>query len=112
MNDRTRTARHTLRQRTRTQRAAAKIRRQGVATLTTHCVAAGLPVREARSVAGSLRKNAAKAGVTGQVGVSYTHGRARTCTRYTPRQVGLICLQYKPRKPAYRLAAARLSLAA
>jgi hypothetical protein len=107
-----RTHRAALRQRTRTQRAAAKIRRQGVATLATHCVAAGLPVREARSVAGSPRKNAEKAGVTGTPSVSYTHGRARQCRRFTPREVALICLQYKPRKAAYRLAAAKLALAA
>lgn len=97
----------------RTQhQATAKIRRHGVATLATHCLAAGLPIREARTVAGSLRKNATKANVIGQAGVSYTHGRARQCTRYTSREVALICLQYKPRKPAYRLAAAKLALAA
>ena len=107
-----RTRRATLKTRTRTQRAAAKIRRQGVATLATHCVAAGLGIKEARTVAGSLRKNAAKANVTGQAGVSYTHGRAHQCRRFTPREVALICLQYKPRKPAYRLAAAKLALAA
>jgi hypothetical protein len=107
-----RTRRATLKTRTRTQRATAKIRRQGVATLATHCIAAGLGVKEARTVASSLRKNAAKAGVTGTPSVSYTHGKRRACTRYTSREVALICLQYKPRKAAYRLAAARLALAA
>jgi 7-keto-8-aminopelargonate synthetase-like enzyme len=107
-----RTRRATLKARTRTHRAAAKIRRQGVATLATHCIAAGLPVREARSVAGSLRKNATKANVTGTPSVSYTHGRARTCTRYTPAQVARIATVYRPRKPAYKTAAARLALAA
>lgn len=107
-----RTARHTLRQRAATTRAAAKIRRTGVATLATHCIAAGLGVKEARSVAGSLRKNAAKIGVAGTAGVSYTKGCARTCTRYTPRQVGLIALVYRPRKAAYKVCAARLALAA
>lgn len=108
----TRNARQILRQRTRTQRAAAKIRRQGVATLATHCIAAGLPIREARSVAGTLRKNADKAGVTGTTGTSYTHGRARTCTRYTPAEVAAIAVIYRPRKPAYKACAARLALAA
>lgn len=113
MNDRTRTARRVLAQRTRTHRAAAKIRRQGTATLATHCIAAGLPTREARSVAGSLRKNAAKAGVTGQTGISYAKNvKARTCTRYTPAEVAAIAVVYRPRKPAYKTAAAKLALAA
>ncbi|MFK0140702.1 hypothetical protein [Streptomyces murinus] len=112
MNAATRTARRTLRDRTRTHRAVAKIRRHGVATLTTHCVAAGLGVREARSVAGSLRKNATKASVLGTPSVSYTHGRARTCTRYTVAEVARIAVIYRPRKAAYRTAATRLALAA
>lgn len=107
-----RTRRATLKARTRTQRAASRIARRGNGTLATHCIAAGLGVKEARTVAGSLRKNAAKAGVTGTPGVSYTKGRARQCTRYTRAQVAAIALVYKPRKPAYRLAAARLALAA
>jgi hypothetical protein len=112
MTDRTRTARRILRDRTRTNRAAAKIRRHGNGTLATHCIAAGLTVREARTVANSLRKNAAKAGVTGTPSVSYTHGRARQCTRYTVREVAAIAVIYRPRKPAYKVAAAKLALAA
>lgn len=113
MNAATRNARQILRQRTRTQRAAAKIRRQGVATLATHCVAAGLGIKEARSVAGSLRKNADKAGVTGTTGTSYAkNAKARTCTRYTPAEVARIAVIYRPRKPAYKVCAARLALAA
>lgn len=107
-----RTRHATLKARTRTQRAASRIQRTGTGTLATHCIATGLGIREARTVASSLRKNAAKANVTGTPGTSYAHGRARTCTRYTRREVALICLQYKPRKPAYKLAAARLALAA
>lgn len=112
MNDRTRTARRVLRDRTRTNRAAAKIRRQGNGTLATHCIAAGLAPREARTVASSLRKNVAKANVTGTPGTSYTHGKRRACTRYTPAEVAAIAVIYRPRKPAYRLAAAKLALAA
>lgn len=112
MNDRTRTARRILAQRTRTNRAAAKIRREGVATLATHVIAAGLGVREARTVASSLRKNAAKAGAVGTPGISYTHGQRRTCTRYTTREVAAIAVIYRPRKPAYKTAAAKLALAA
>ncbi|UOB09081.1 hypothetical protein MQE23_08450 [Streptomyces sp. HP-A2021] len=107
-----RTRRQTLKTRTRTQRAAAKIRRDGAATLTTHCVAAGLGIKEARTVASSLRKNAAKAGAQGVAGVSYTKGRARQCTRYTPAEVAAIAVIYRPRKPAYKVVAARLALAA
>lgn len=107
-----RTRRQTLKARTRTNRAAAKIRRQGNGTLATHCIAAGLTPTEARTVAGSLRKNAAKAGVTGQAGTSFRKGRARACTRYTPAEVAAIAVIYRPRKPAYRVAAARLALAA
>lgn len=75
-------------------------------------MAADLPVREARSVAGSLRKNTAKAGVVGTPSISYTHGRARQCTRYTVAEVARIAVVYRPRKPAYKTAAARLALAA
>jgi hypothetical protein len=107
-----RTRRATLKARRQQTNAQGSIRRQGAGTLATHCIAAGLPVREARSVAGSLRKNAAKANVTGQAGTSYTHGRARTCTRYTPAEVAAIAVIYRPRKPAYKVAAARLALAA
>ncbi|SFY52064.1 hypothetical protein [Streptomyces sp. F-1] len=113
MNAATRTARRTLRDRTRTHRAAAKIRRHGVATLATHCIAAGLGVKEARSVAGSLRKNTVKANVAGTPGISYAKNvKARTCTRYTPAEVARIAVIYRPRKPQYRTAAARLALAA
>ncbi|WP_329215211.1 hypothetical protein OG352_06305 [Streptomyces sp. NBC_01485] len=113
MNAKARTRRATLKARTRTQRAAAKIRRTGTGTLATHCVAAGLPIREARSVAGSLRKNAAKADVTGQAGISYAKNvKAHTCTRYTPAEVARIAVIYRPRKPAYKTCAARLALAA
>ena len=107
-----RTRHATLKARRTQHQAQARIRRTGAGTLATHCIAAGLAPREARTVAGSLRRNAAKANVTGRAGISYTHGRARQCRRFTPREVALICLQYKPRKPAYRTAAARLALAA
>ncbi|WP_225811320.1 hypothetical protein [Streptomyces spinosus] len=107
-----RARRATLRARRTQHQAAAKIRRTGAGTLATHCLAAGLAPREARSVAGSLRKNAAKAGVTGTPSISYTHGRARQCTRYTPAEVARIAVIYRPRKPQYRTAAARLALAA
>jgi hypothetical protein len=107
-----RQARQTIRTRTRTQRAAARINRRGTGTLTTHAIAAGLTPREARSVASSLRKAATKLDIHGQAGVSRTKGRLRTCTRYTRAQVAVIAVVYRPRKEAYRLAATRLVLAA
>lgn len=107
-----RSRRQILKTRTRAQRAAAKIRREGVATLATHCLAAGLPIREARTVAGSLRRNAYAAGINGIDSRTHAGRHMRYCQRYTPAQVAVIALRYKPRKPAYRTAAARLALAA
>ncbi len=108
-----RTRRATLKARTRTQRAAAKIHRTDVGTLAAHCIAAGLGVKAARTVAGSLRKNADKAGVTGTPGISYAKNvKARACTRYTPAGVAAIAVIYRPRKAAYKVCAARLALAA
>lgn len=106
-----RTRRQTLKARARATHAAAKIRREGAATLATHCVAAGLGIREARTVASSLRKNATKANVTGTPSISYTHGQRRQCTRYTPRDVAAIAVIYRPRRADYKACAARLALA-
>lgn len=112
MTARTRTARRTLRQRSATTRAAAKIRRESVATLATHCLAAGLGIKEAASVAGSLRDKTERAGVVGVAGRSFRKGAARPCARYSPAEVAALVALYQPRKAAYRLAAARLALAA
>ncbi|EMF20375.1 hypothetical protein H114_32569 [Streptomyces gancidicus BKS 13-15] len=101
-----------LRDRTRSNRAAARIARHGVGTLATHALATGLTIREARTVAQSLRRNVEKAGVTGIAGRSHAGRRMRDCTRYTPAEVARIAVIYKPRKPAYKAAAARLALAA
>jgi hypothetical protein len=107
-----RTRRATIKARTRTNRATAKIRREGVATLATHAIAAGLRTKEAASVAGSLRDKTEKAGVIGVAGRSFRKGAARPCTRYTAREVAALVALYRPRKPAYKLAAAKLALAA
>lgn len=107
-----RTRRATLKARRAQTSAQGRIRRTGTGTLATHCIAAGLGIKAARTVAQSLRKNATKAGVTGTASVSYTHGRARQCTRYTPAEVARIAAIYRPRKPAYKACAARLTLAA
>ncbi|MFI5649929.1 hypothetical protein ACIA71_01750 [Streptomyces anulatus] len=107
-----RTRRAALRARQLVNRAAARIRRRGTGTLATHCLAAGLTPSEAKSVAGSLRKNADKVGAVGTAGRSFRKGAARVCTRYTRAAVALIAAIYRPRKPAYKLAAATLRLAA
>ncbi|MGD6742968.1 hypothetical protein ACOKM3_14120 [Streptomyces sp. BH106] len=102
MKDRTTKARRIVRDRTRTHRAAARIRRRGVASMATHAVAAGLPIREARTVASSLRRNAAKAACDGMPGVSYAgKAKARACTRYSRAEVARAAALYKPRKPRY-----------
>jgi hypothetical protein len=112
MNASSRQARQTIRNRTRTQRAAARINRRGNGSLATHCIAAGLTPSEARTVASSLRKNAAKAGITGTPARTHAAGRMRETRRYTPTQVAAIAVLYRPRKDAYKAAAARLALAA
>lgn len=107
-----REARHTIRTRTRTQRAASRIARRGNGSLTTHCIAAGLTPKEARTVASSLRKAATKLGIQGTAARTHAAGRMRDSRRYTPAQVAQAAVVYRPRKAAYRDAAARLALAA
>lgn len=93
-----RTAQQVLRDRRRTNRAAARIRRRGVATMAGHCIAAGLTVKQARTAAQSLRKNAVKADIGGQAGISYAGRRpARPCTRFTPQDARRAAQSYRPR---------------
>lgn len=112
MNARTRTARATLRTRRAQTRAASRIRRNGHATLTTHCVAAGLTAREARTVSGSLRTAAKALGVTGTPGVAFRKGARHACRRYTPAEVAAMALRYRPRLTPYKTARTHLLLAA
>lgn len=112
MNASSRQARHTIRTRTRTQRAASRINRRGNGSLTTHCIAAGLTPKEARTVANSLRKAATKLDIQGTPARTHAAGRMRDCTRYTAVQVAQAAMVYRPRKAAYKHAAARLALAA
>lgn len=104
MNTNARQARATIRQRNATTRAANRIRRNGEASLTTHALAAGLPIRAARSVASSLRSNAHKLGITGRTVTVRRHGQRRDCALYTVAAVALIATAYRPRKPAYKTA--------
>jgi hypothetical protein len=107
-----RNRRATLKARATATRAAVRIRRNGTGTLASHCMAHGLSHRDAASMVGTLRKLAAKLGIVGTAGRVHAGRHMRDCTRYTPLQVGLICLTYRPRKPAYKVVAAKLALAA
>ncbi|MFJ6215096.1 hypothetical protein ACIQGZ_17430 [Streptomyces sp. NPDC092296] len=112
MNARTRTARATIKARATQARAAARIQRRGTASLTTHAIAAGLTPAEARTVASSLRRNTAKLGLTGTAHRVHAGRRMRTTHRFTPAQVALAAAAYRPRKPEFKAASARLALAA
>ncbi|MEC4016044.1 hypothetical protein [Streptomyces sp. H27-D2] len=104
--------RTTLKARATATRSAASIRRRGTASLATHAIAQGLPVRDARSMVGTLRKTAAKLGVTGTAARVHAGRRMRDSRRYTPAQVAVIAIAYRPRKAAFKTVAARLALAA
>ena len=107
-----RSRRATLKARSIATRAATRIHRNGTGTLASHAMAQGLSHRDAASMVGTLRKVAAKLGVAGTVGRVHAGRRMRDCARYTPRQVALVALAYRPRKLAYKLVAAKLALAA
>lgn len=112
MKQSSRQARQTIRTRTRSQRAAARIARRGNASLATHCLAAGLNPKEARTVASSLRKAASKLGITGTTARTHAAGRMRDCRRYSRSEVARAAVVYRPRRAEYKACAARLSLAA
>jgi len=107
-----RTRRSTIKARAIATRAAARISRRGTGTLASHAMAQGLSHRDAASMVGTLRKVAARLGVSGTTGRIHAGRRMRDCSRFTPQQVAVIALSYKPRKSAYRIVAARLALAA
>lgn len=107
-----RTRRQVVKARSIATRAAARIGRRGSGTLASHAMAHGLSHRDAASMVGTLRKVAAKLGVVGATGRVHAGRRMRDCARFTPQQVAVIALNYKPRKPAYKVVAARLALAA
>nr|WTC12532.1 hypothetical protein OHA15_33840 [Streptomyces anthocyanicus] len=101
-----------LKARARTTRAAARIARRGTGTLASHAIAQGLAPRDARSMVGTLRKVAAKLGVVGTPGRIHRGRHMRDCQRYTPTAVAVIAAAYRPRRLEFKLAAARLALAA
>jgi hypothetical protein len=100
--------RSSLKARAATTRAQASIARRGEASLRTYAVSAGLPIKGARSVAGSLRKAAAKLHLTGTQHRVHRAGHMRLSTRYAPAQVAQMLALYKPRRPEYRAARAHL----
>lgn len=104
MNANARQARATIRQRNASTRAGRRIARNGEASLTTHALAAGLPIRAARTVASSLRSNAAKLGITGRTITVRRHGARRDCALYTVAAVAQAAAAYRPRKPQYKTA--------
>lgn len=108
----TRTRRATVRARQTATRAAQRITRRGTGTLAAHCLAVGLTRTQASSVAGSLRDKTEKAGVTGITGRTFRKGAARPCTRYSRTDVAALVAYYRPRRLEFKLAAARLALAA
>ncbi|MEU9014223.1 hypothetical protein AB0D12_31530 [Streptomyces sp. NPDC048479] len=112
MNAKTAKKRQILKARATANRAAARIRRNGQASLTTHALATGLAPKEARTVASSLRKAAARLDITGTQHRVHAGRHMRNCTRYTPVQVAALATVYRPRKMAYKLAADTLRLAA
>jgi hypothetical protein len=60
----------------------------------------------------TLRKTAAKLGITGSEHRVHAGRRMRTTRRFTPAQVALVAASYRPRKPAFKAAAAQMRLAA
>jgi hypothetical protein len=107
-----RKSRRILRDRARSNRAAARINRRGNGSLTTHAIAQGLTARDARSLVGTLRKEIKKLGIAGTEERVHAGRQMRTTHRYTPAEVALAAANYRPRKAAYRIVAARLALAA
>ena len=107
-----RTRRQVMKARSTATRAAARIRRNGTGTLASHAMAQGLSHRDAASMVGTLRKVAAKLGVVGATGRVHAGRRMRDCARFTPQQVAVIALNYKPRRAEFKICAARLALAA
>lgn len=107
-----RSRRATVKARSIATRAAARIARRGTGTLASHCMAQGLSHRDAASMVGTLRKVAVRLGLTGTTGRTHAGRRMRDCTRFTPQQVAVIALNYKPRRAEFKICAARLALAA
>lgn len=108
----TRKAQERIRNTRRTTRAARRIRNTGHGTLAQYGMAHGLTHRDAASMAGTTRKTAAKLGIPAGTVRIHAGRRMRDAAVYTPAQMAAIATAYKPRKPEYKVVAARLALAA
>lgn len=96
----------------RTTRAARRIHTRGHGTLTQHAMATGLTHRQATSMTTTTRKTATKLGLTPTTIRVHAGRRMRTANAYTPAQMAIIATAYRPRKPEFKAAAAKLRLAA
>jgi hypothetical protein len=113
MNDKARTARRILRDRTRTHRDARRPH-----TLASHLLTRGANPSDASCVAGALRGKAKALGVTGRralvcktsAGKLPKRAPKRPCIRYTDQQFLTLLTAYNPR--AARFAAIRTSVLA
>jgi hypothetical protein len=118
VNAAARTARATLRTRTRTQRTAARAARR-IATgtpqpVSTHLVAAGLDPVIARRFAGAVSRAAGTAQATATARIKL-RGRTRKTVAvklFTTARITPVLAAYRPKSPAYAAHFARLDLAA
>lgn len=118
MNAAARTARATLRNRTRDQRSAARAARQ-IATgtpqpVSTHLVARGLTPAIARRFAGAVSRVAGAAQATATTRIKL-RGRTRKTVAvklFTTARMAAVLVTYRPKSPVYAPHFARLALAA
>ncbi|MFE0683455.1 hypothetical protein ACFW17_21920 [Streptomyces sp. NPDC058961] len=116
-----------LQARARAHRASARARRDtvravrrvqnGPRSLATHAIAAGLERTQAAGCASGLRAAARRLGIRGtaarirRTSTGHTR-RAVTVWRFSRDEVALMAQAYRPRRPDYQVAAARLAVAA
>lgn len=91
-----------LRDRTRANRAAARIRRRGNGSLATYAIAEGLRPKQAKSMAGTMRKEAKALWIDGEDSRVHAGRRMRDGHRYSPDQIVLIATMYQPRSLVYK----------
>lgn len=111
MNAKARTARQTIRTRTRAHRDARRPH-----TLASHLLSRGANSSDASCVAGALRSKAKTLGVTGRrslvcktsSGKLPKRAPKRPCTRYTDRQFLTLLIAYNPRADRFRNLRTRL----
>ena len=107
-----RSRRATVKARSIATHAAARIARNGTGTLASHAMAQGLSHRDAASMVGTLRKVAVKLAIVGTAGRVHAGRVMRNCRRFSPTEVAVIAVNYRPRRAEFKLVAARLALAA